>query len=222
MTASTQRVDNRANRFGLPRAMLRFCGFKAPLPKGGVATGSSAVSGPPLARVVAQRSRSRSMPIVMLPPLCANPEFCVVSRWNLSLTAKTRWRIFGLLATLSLSLASGFVAAGAWMVLPYSVLELTILALAFRYIERRALDWERLTVSGDRVIVERCMGGARERREWNRPWVRTELEQSRFGRRRLLLRCGGERWEFGNALAEPERNAVARELKRLIGTHATV
>jgi hypothetical protein len=37
-----------------------------------------------------------------------------------------------------------------------------------------------------------------------------------------LLRCGGEQWEFGDALAEAERNALARELKRLIGTHATV
>jgi uncharacterized membrane protein len=163
------------------------------------------------------------MPVVTLPPLCADPEFCVVSRWDLSLTAKTRWRIFGLLAALSLTLALAFVAAGAWMVLPYSLLELAILAVAFRYIERRAMDWERLTVSGDRVIVERCLGGARERREWNRPWVRAELEESRFGpHRRLLLRCGGEQWEFGDALAESERGAVARELRRLIGAHATV
>jgi uncharacterized membrane protein len=162
------------------------------------------------------------MPVAILPSRSNDPEFCVVSRWNLSLTAKTRWRIFGLLATLSLTLALAFVAAGAWMVLPYSLLEVAILALAFRYIERRAMDWERLTVSGDRVIVERCLGGARERREWNRPWVRIELEETRFGRRRLLLRCGGEEWEFGDALGEPERNAVARELKRLIGTHATV
>jgi len=162
------------------------------------------------------------MPVAVLPPLCVDPEFCVVSRWNLSLTAKTRWRIFGLLAMLSLTLALGFVAAGAWMVLPYSLLELTILALAFRYIERRAMDWERLTVSGDRVIVERCLAGARARREWNRPWVRAELEESRLGHRRLWLCCGGERWEFGDALAEPERSAVARELRRLTGTHASV
>ena len=163
------------------------------------------------------------MPVAILPPLAVDPEFCVVSRWNLSLTAKTRWRIFGVLAAISLTLALGFVVAGAWMVLPYSLLELSILAFAFRYIERRAMDWERLTVSGDRVIVERCMRGAQARREWNRPWVRAELEESRFGRRqRLLLRCGGEQWEFGDALADRQRNAVAKELKRLTGAQATV
>jgi uncharacterized membrane protein len=161
------------------------------------------------------------MPVVILPPLCVDPEFCVVSRWNLSLPARTRWRIFGLLAAVSLTLASAFVAAGAWMVLPYSVLELGVLAFAFRYIERRAMDWERLTVAGDRVIVERCVGGIRERREWNRPWVRAELRQSRFGtRERLLLCCAGEQWAFGAALPEQELSAVTRELKRLMGARA--
>jgi uncharacterized membrane protein len=158
------------------------------------------------------------MPVVILPPQELDPELCVVSRWNLSLPARTRWRVFGLLATVSLTLALAFVAAGAWMVLPYSVLELGVLAFAFRYLERRAMDWERLTVAGDRVIVERCVGGTRERREWNRPWVRAELAPPRFGsREQLLLRCAGEQFTFGAALPDEERSAVARELKRLTG-----
>src|SRR5437764_15068408 len=99
------------------------------------------------------------MPVAILPPLCVDPEFCVVSRWNLSLPARTRWRIFGLLAAVSLTLASAFVAAGAWMVLPYSVLELAVLVLAFRYIERGELDWERLSVAGARGSVRGCLGG---------------------------------------------------------------
>ena len=162
------------------------------------------------------------MPVVTLPPLAVDPEFCVVSRWNLSLPAKTRWRIFGLLATVSLTLAIAFAAAGAWMVLPYSVLELGILAGAFHYIERRAMEWERLTVSGDRVIVERFSGSTHERREWNRPWVRAELTESGFGRpARLMLCCGAEKWQFGDALPDRERSAIATQLKRLTGAHAT-
>ncbi|HEY3180699.1 MAG TPA: DUF2244 domain-containing protein [Casimicrobiaceae bacterium] len=161
------------------------------------------------------------MPVATLPPLPVDPDFCVVSRWNLSLPAKTRWRIFALLATVSLTLAGVFAAAGAWMVLPYSVLELGILAGAFHYIERRAMEWERLTVSGDRVIVERCIGDTCERREWNRPWVRAEWTESRFGRPgRLLLCCGNEKWQFGDALPDRERSAIASTLKRLVGVRA--
>jgi len=157
------------------------------------------------------------MPGAAIPPLTVAPEFCVVARWNLSLPAHDRWRIFGALATVSLLLASAFAAAGAWPVLPYSVLELTVLACAFRCVERRATSWERLTVAGERVIVERSAGRGSERREWNRQWLRVELEAARFGPGRLYLCHGGERWEFGDALRVEERAAVARDLKRLTG-----
>jgi len=157
------------------------------------------------------------MPDVTLPPLAVEPEFCVVSRWNVSLTAAARWRIFGGLAGFSLGLALLFALAGAWMVLPYSMLEIAVLAGAFYAVGRRAGDWERLTVAGDRMIVERSKGGRQTRREWNRPWVRTEMADERFGHRgRLVLRCGTERWEFGEALPEVERVAVAREIRRLV------
>jgi uncharacterized membrane protein len=161
------------------------------------------------------------MPVAILPPQAVDPEFCVVSRWKLSLPARTRWGVFALLATISLTLAFGFVAAGAWVVLPYSVLELSVLAFAFRYLERRAMDWERLTVAGDRVIVERWVRGVRERREWNRPWVRAELTQAESGaREQLLVCCAGERLPFGDALPDEERSAVARELRRLTSAGA--
>ena len=121
-----------------------------------------------------------------------------------------------MLAMASLTVATGCVLAGAWLVLPYSVLEVTVLAAAFAYIERRARDWERVTVSGDRVVVERRRGRRYERREWNRPWVQvTEVGESTRGAL-LRLRCAGESWNFGAALAAEERRAVARSLRQLI------
>jgi uncharacterized membrane protein len=158
---------------------------------------------------------------VALPPLTVEPEFCVVSRWSVSLPARARWGIFGALAAVSLTLAFAFAAAGAWMVLPYSVLELSVLALAFHLVGRRAGEWERLTVAGDRVIVERASGAEHVRREWNRPWVRVEISAPRFGRpARLRLSCGAEAWEFGDALPEHERSEVAREMRRLTAAGA--
>jgi len=160
------------------------------------------------------------MPGAAIPPLSVAPEFCVVARWNLSLPPRDRWRIFGALATVSLLLASAFAAVGAWPVLPYSVLELTVLACAFRYVERRASRWERLTVAGEQVIVERSAGQGSERREWNRRWLRVEMDATRFGKPGRLYLChAGERWEFGDALPVEERAAVARDLKRLTGVH---
>ena len=161
------------------------------------------------------------MPDVALPPLSDEPEFCVVARWNVSLPPRARWQIFASLSAVSLTLAFAFAAAGAWMVLPYSLLELSVLAGAFYFVGRRAADWERLMVVGDRVIIERSENGRRTWREWNRPWVRAELSARQFGRPEQLWLCSGaERFEFGAALPAQERGAVARELKRLTGVRA--
>jgi uncharacterized membrane protein len=159
-----------------------------------------------------------SVSSVALPPLPVDPEYCVVARRNDALGRRSRWQVFAALAAVSLTLALAFAAAGAWPVLPYSLLEVGVLAVAFLYVERHAGDWERLTVAGDRVVVERAAGSRRERREFNRYWLRVDVDPSGFGRSpRVTLRGGGTSWEFGNALPATERLAVARELRGLTG-----
>jgi uncharacterized membrane protein len=64
------------------------------------------------------------MPGAGIPLLSAEPEFCVVSRRNDSLGSRWRWRVYASLCILSLGLALGFAALGAWMVLPCSALEM--------------------------------------------------------------------------------------------------
>lgn len=108
---------------------------------------------------------------------------------------------------------------GAWPVLPYSIAETSLLWLAFWYVERRSRDWERLTVAADRVIIERSSAGRQERREFNRHWVRVDLEAGGAAWRRqsrLALRFAGTAVEFGEALPAEERARVARELRRLL------
>ena len=152
-----------------------------------------------------------------IPPSLAESEFCVISRRNDSLGTRGRWRFFGSLCVVSFGLALGFAAFGAWMVLPYSALEMMVVYLAFRWFERHATDWERLSVSGDRVVVERECAGVRSRREFSRFWVRVEMQEGGFGRSpRLTLRVGGEGVPFGDELPVEERAAVARELRRAL------
>jgi uncharacterized membrane protein len=157
------------------------------------------------------------MPGAGTPRLSTEPEFCVVSRRNDSLGTCWRWRLFASLCVVSFGLALGFAAFGAWMVLPYSALEMAVLYLAFRWIERHAADWERVSVCGDRVVVERECAGVRTRREFNRFWVRVEMEEGGFSRPpRLTLRFAGEGVPFGADLPAEERAAVARELRRAL------
>jgi len=153
-----------------------------------------------------------------LPPLPAGLDYCVVARHHDSLPRFQRWALFGILAAISLSLAVAFAMVGAWPVLPFSVVELGLVGLAFWLMERRADDWERLTVAGDRVLIERQRRGNRERREFNRCWLRVEFDPGGFGRRaRVTLHSAGNAVDFGGAMSVAEMQVMAGELRRIAG-----
>lgn len=125
---------------------------------------------------------------------------------------------FCLVGGASLTLGLAFVVAGAWPVLPWSLVEIGVLGAAFVCLERRARDWERLTVQGDRVIVEHVRGGRVERREWSRYWLRVDAVPARDGvPAHLVLRSAGEECEFGAALCAGARGEAVARLRSLVG-----
>lgn len=156
------------------------------------------------------------MPDHAFPPLPVDLEFCVVSRRNDSLTTGQRWSLFACLASFSLGLGLLFVLAGAWPVLPYSILEIGVLGWAFVCWERRAGDCERLAISGDRLIHDRVRRGRRERREYNRLWVNVSVDEGGRGPR-VALRYAGEAVEIGGLLPGGERLDLVRELRQRLG-----
>ena len=120
------------------------------------------------------------------------------------------------LCLVSFGLGTGFAAVGAWMVLPYTALEMFVLYAALRYFERHAGDWERLEVRGDRLIVEVERGGVRRREEFNRFWARVERPADPH-QRGLAIVYAGRRVPFGHNMASSELAAVARDLQRALG-----
>jgi len=149
--------------------------------------------------------------------LLVRSEFCAVSRRNDSLGSRGRWTLFAGLCAVSMGMAFTFAAFGAWLVLPYSVMEMGLLCWAFRWIERHANDWERVTVRGDRIVIERTRGGNRTEREFNRFWARLDVESDSRNRvARLVFRHRGESLPFGEELNAHERAAVARDLRRVL------
>jgi len=156
--------------------------------------------------------------MITLPPLPSAVDYCVVARASHSLSRRQRWSVFAVMAAVSLVLAVAFAAAGAWPVLPYSVLEIALLGVAFMVVERRSDDWERLTVVGDTVVIERQRGRQRQRHEFNRCWMRVEFEPGGFGKAaRITLHSAGVAVDFGSALPVAEMRSTAGELRRLAG-----
>ena len=149
--------------------------------------------------------------------LDAGSDFCAISRRNDSLGSRARWTVFAGLCAVSMGMALTLTAFGAWPVLPYSALEMGLLWGAFSWFERHANDWERVTVSGDRIVVERIRGGTRTRREFNTFWTRLDVEADAHKRvTHLVLRHRGESMRFGEGLPQDKQSAIARDLRRAL------
>jgi uncharacterized membrane protein len=136
--------------------------------------------------------------------------FSRVARRNSSLSSNGRLLVFAFIFAVSIGIALGFALLGAWLILPFAGLEMLVLYLAFRYIDRRAGDFERIAIAGDRVEVEIREAGRLERYELNRCWARLVGA----GRERLALRSHGREIEIGRHLNAEQRLALGREIGR--------
>jgi uncharacterized membrane protein len=67
-------------------------------------------------------------------------DIALVALRNNSLSSGGRLLIQGSLAAVALPISLGFALSGAWPILPFAGLELLVVGLAFRYMERHAGD----------------------------------------------------------------------------------
>lgn len=142
------------------------------------------------------------------------PGFTLVARRNNSLSAYGRRVVIGSLVAVSLTISLGFVALGAWPVLPFWGLEMLGLYVAFHIVGRHADDFERISIRGDRVLIEKSEARRRTAYEFNRHWARLIVQPAGGGRHaRVTLRSHGEEVEFGCHLTDDQRLEAARALR---------
>jgi uncharacterized membrane protein len=148
---------------------------------------------------------------------CANAEnaeaYTLTAKRNNSLSTSGRYLVFGFIFIVSFGISLAFAVFGAWPVLPFAGLEMLVLFLAFRYIDRRSDDYERLSISGDKLLVEYLEHGRLNRFELNRCWAQVVCDAAGS---RLALRSHGREVEFGHYLTQQERVKLARQLKERI------
>ncbi len=116
---------------------------------------------------------------------------------------------------------AGFCAAfGAWMVLPFSGLEWLLLAYCLRLGMKASARKEVITISEGLVKVEKGRRRPEQVYKFQRAWVTLNWVQSPIRGRpsRLSLRLHGNEVEIGQFLVEPERQALAKQLKVLLNS----
>lgn len=139
--------------------------------------------------------------------------FQVLLKRNCSISPAGLLLVFASLAAVSLGIAAGFAALGAWLILPFAGLEVLLLGAAFWLTARHATDRERIARSRERLTVEVSDAGR----------VRHFALDARRARVRLqhgcvLLEAPPARLEVGRHLPAEARAGFAAELgKRLQG-----
>lgn len=129
------------------------------------------------------------------------------------------WRllclVFGSLAVLSVLVAAIFAAAGAWLIIPFAGLEIVALGIAARWSLRRAGDFERLALDGDRILVEIREQGLSQQFEFNRCWARLVTGDAGT----VALRSHGREIVVGRFCGEESRQVLVRELRSRLAGH---
>ncbi|HEX4984696.1 MAG TPA: DUF2244 domain-containing protein [Burkholderiales bacterium] len=146
--------------------------------------------------------------------------FTFVARRNNSLPAGGSFLVAGSLVAVILAISCGFAFFGAWPVFPFAGLEILVVGLAFRYMERHAGDYDSVELCGDSLVLETRRGSELDRTEFNRHWVQVRYAPSRGrDRSRLVLRSHGREVDFGARLSGAQRAAVALHLKEHLELH---
>jgi uncharacterized membrane protein len=141
----------------------------------------------------------------------------ITVRPNNSLSPLNSLKLLVALAVIALVVALGFVHIGAWLVLPFAGLELIAFACAFYYLNLHADDYEMITFSGDKVIIEKHGYKENSKAEFQRYWARVSLRQQSEGVSALFVGSHGKEVEFGrDYINEEQRVSLARQLKLIL------
>jgi uncharacterized membrane protein len=145
----------------------------------------------------------------------AQPTCWTVKR-NCSASPAQLGAVFASMVGLSFVFGVAFATQGLWLILPFVGLELLAVAIAFVCYGRRAADYERITLCGSELVVERVEGSRTQRWQFAAAWTRIELEREAgngwMHRVQVFVVSRGERVEVGRHLPSEKRKALAEEV----------
>jgi len=141
----------------------------------------------------------------------------ITVRPNNSLSPINSLKLMVALAAIALTVALGFMHVGAWLVLPFAGLELIAFACAFHYLNLHAGDFEMITFSDDKVIIEKRDYKEHSKAEFQRYWARVSLRKQSEGVSALFVGSHGKEVEFGrDYINEEQRITLAKQLKLIL------
>ena len=133
---------------------------------------------------------------------------------NCALTPRQVGAFYLSLVAASSCIAIFFLLHGAWMILPFSLLEMIALGVALLVYARHATDGDRVTLQRDALEIMATDGNVQRVTHLDARAARVEMDAR--PRAELTVVARGERVRIGRFVNERERRRVARELRQAL------
>jgi uncharacterized membrane protein len=130
---------------------------------------------------------------------------------NCSISPQQLICIFASLAFVSLVIGTVFYCLGAYLILPFSFVEILVLSIAFYYNALHAVDYERLKIENNKVIIERKKGRQESEVQLTRAYTR--IKALTHQEDIITLNQGTQEATFGYHIHRNYRGQVMRELR---------
>lgn len=122
------------------------------------------------------------------------------------------------LMAISLTVGIGFAFMGAWMILPYSILELSILALCIYVCVQKCNRQEVITVREHEVTVEKGIKTPSETWNYHRVWAKFVVKPAKhpWDGQVVSIASHGKELELGSFLNRSDKLELIASLKRVV------
>lgn len=141
--------------------------------------------------------------------MTAAPYFDLTLRPNRSLDPRhARWIVLGVGGVMFLT-GLRVLLLGAWPVIPFLIVDVALMAWAFRASYRSGRSVEHVRLDQDDLVVRRRTSDGRERRIRLEPlWTQATLEKLSMKQNRLWLAAREKRVAVGQFLSPAEREEI--------------
>lgn len=137
---------------------------------------------------------------------------------NRALSQRQLRSLAGYLSIAALLVAGLAALAGDVFAVLFALLEVPVLALAFRAVWRSGNRGERITFDAEHLRVEQLPSKGRPASSFPAAWTRVRELDRGDGHRHVVLAAHGREQEVGMCLGDDERGQLSRSLKSLLAT----
>jgi uncharacterized membrane protein len=133
---------------------------------------------------------------------------------NLSLSWKNNIHIFLVISLLTLLVSSYFIFMGGWLILPFSALELLLIATSSYMFFRHYNQCEVIRFTDDKIIIELGKNSPEIYSEFQRHWSKIHIQNSEhYDIPRVTIKSHGNEAELGAFLGHDEKMKLIQALE---------